>query len=250
MTTNQVVEIQDDYTHFSSKVEYIYENVLCDYEECSNADKDEYLTLKENYNTLLLNTCKGCRGPMMCHNCHFGPNYRYSATARELLLVTYREHTLIYECSAMCGCNPEQCHNRVVQFGPRKNLQVKFSMKYRSFGVFTNRPIPANAFICEYVGELLTQSIARRRVNANYKKKMMNYLVCLQETPIEPLNTGEAEPRPKYLTYLDPSRRGNVARYINHSCDPNCQTYSVRVDSPIPRIGKFLTSSLLYIYNY
>jgi histone-lysine N-methyltransferase SETMAR len=33
--------------------------------------------------------------------------------------------------------------------------------------------------------------------------------------------------------------KGNIGRYLNHSCDPNCEILSVRVDSIIPKIAIF-----------
>ncbi|XP_033232843.1 histone-lysine N-methyltransferase SETMAR isoform X5 [Drosophila pseudoobscura] len=43
----------------------------------------------------------------------------------------------------------------------------------------------------------------------------------------------------------DPSRRGNIGRYINHSCDPNCHITAVRIDCPIPKICVFAARSIL-----
>ena len=36
-------------------------------------------------------------------------------------------------------------------------------------------------------------------------------------------------PPPPPVQILDATRRGNLSRYINHSCDPNCETQKVCV---------------------
>lgn len=33
----------------------------------------------------------------------------------------------------------------------------------------------------------------------------------------------------RYVQILDATRKGNYSRYINHSCDPNCETQKVLV---------------------
>lgn len=46
-------------------------------------------------------------------------------------------------------------------------------------------------------------------------------------------------------TIVDPSRFGNIGRYINHSCNPNCELIPIRVDSLIPKIAIFAKKDIL-----
>lgn len=80
-------------------------------------------------------------------------------------------------------------------------------------GVFAKRNIPKNTFIIEYVGEILTKKKAELRADEifeasqNHKKSGGIYIFEL---------TSRHD--------VDGSVDYNTARYINHSCDPNCET--------------------------
>jgi len=75
------------------------------------------------------------------------------------------------------------------------------------FGGFALRWIPAGTRIVEYVGDRLTEA----EVNARY-------------------GDGEPEDGRTFLfhvgndDYIDASHHGNDSRFINHSCDPNCES--------------------------
>ncbi|XP_017855953.1 PREDICTED: probable histone-lysine N-methyltransferase set-23 isoform X3 [Drosophila arizonae] len=47
------------------------------------------------------------------------------------------------------------------------------------------------------------------------------------------------------LTLSYPSKRGNIGRYLNHSCQPNCKILPVRTNCPIPKIGIFAKRDIL-----
>jgi hypothetical protein len=76
-------------------------------------------------------------------------------------------------------------------------------------GVFARERIPAGTRVIEYTGELISEAEGERRY---------------------PTLAGEAElPEHTYLLTLDDARvidanvGGNAARFINHSCEPNCE---------------------------
>jgi SET domain-containing protein len=77
----------------------------------------------------------------------------------------------------------------------RFNLQVKRASA--GLGLFAAEPIPKGARVIEYAGNLLTEE--------EYQKCRSSYLFDIG---------------PKGA--LDGSPRWNRARYINHSCKPNC----------------------------
>lgn len=234
----------DDYEH-PENVEYILESVLM-----PSDGSLEFNLLAEEYNSVLLNQCR-CN-ENTCENketCTHGGQYELKPQEKELTVKKLERNTArhIIECNDLCGCSKNSCLNRLVQCGPKRNLDVFYSPKYRSHGLRTKVNIPSGAFICEYAGELLTANEAKRRLENNHTLGLMNYVLVLNEYTND---------KKQQVTIVDPSRRGNIGRYLNHSCDPNCYIAAVRIDCPIPKLGKFylwLCSSywnkLKYLYR-
>lgn len=232
------IEFCDDYEHIDETIEYIVENVL----QTTNTQSESYFELQDKFNAYIDSKC-GCTSNENCTNdvCIHGGNYviheNQSMNEWELILNENRKcRDIIYECSEFCACSAN-CYNRLVQFGPRKGLKIEdFSKLGKQRGLITLRPIPKGAFICEYSGEILCkeESIERQRANDSLEK--MNYIICLNEHPISSRNADACE---VIQTFIDPSRIGNIGRYLNHSCDPNCEIVSVRVDGVIPKLGKY-----------
>jgi SET domain-containing protein len=100
------------------------------------------------------------------------------------------------------------------------------------WGVYAAQPIDANARIVEYKGELVAQAEAWRREQRYLPR---------QRIWIFTINTRWAR---------DAAFGGNVARYVNHACRPNCYVEIsghhiwIRASRPI-RQGEELT----YDYN-
>ncbi|EEE58962.1 hypothetical protein OsJ_10648 [Oryza sativa Japonica Group] len=61
--------------------------------------------------------------------------------------------TMIYECNDSCACTIN-CSNRVVQRGSYLHFEV-FKTMDRGWGLRSWDPIPAGAFVCEYVGVVI-----------------------------------------------------------------------------------------------
>ena len=74
------------------------------------------------------------------------------------------------------------------------------------YGVFALRPIPAGTRLIEYKGALISSAQAEGR----YPEI---------DTPPHTFLFDASED-----TYIDAGVGGNSARWINHSCDPNCES--------------------------
>ncbi|XP_003573231.3 probable inactive histone-lysine N-methyltransferase SUVR2 isoform X2 [Brachypodium distachyon] len=133
----------------------------------------------------------------------------------------------IKECWSKCGCGM-QCGNRVVQCGITCNLQVFFTKEGKGWGLRTLDELPKGAFICEYVGEILTNTELHKRTVQNEKRSKHVHQVLLDA------NWGsEGVSRDEEALCLDPTFYGNVGRFVNHRCyDSNLVVIPVEVETP------------------
>ncbi len=134
----------------------------------------------------------------------------------------------VFECGERCRCDAASCGNRVVSRGVRVRLQV-FKSARRGWGVRALEALPRASFVCEYAGELLSVSEAKRRRAAAPRGD--NYMMVVNERL-----AGEAR---TWRTTIDPTYAGNVGRYLNHSCRPNLLHALVRLGSSVPRVAFF-----------
>lgn len=162
----------------------------------------------------------------------FGPTY---SSKHQLLSVPGDKCSYakpVFECNALCDCG-EDCANRLVQHGVSLMLQV-FQTEKSGWGLRAVEAISQGAFVCEYAGEVIGQQEARSRQLAQQPQDM-NYIIAVRE------HSGEGHLRE---TYVDPSTKGNVGRFINHSCQPNLIMVPVRVHSMVPRLALFATRDI------
>lgn len=99
--------------------------------------------------------------------------------------------------------------------------------------------IPQNEMVIEYVGDVVRQSVADHREKMYEKAGIgSSYLFRIDED-----------------TIVDATYRGSVARFINHSCDPNCYAQVIMVKSE-PKIviyslrEIFPGEEILYDYKF
>jgi uncharacterized protein len=76
----------------------------------------------------------------------------------------------------------------------------------QGFGVFATRRIPKGTRIIEYAGEIITSLEADRRYDDSITDHPHVLLFSIDEQ-----------------TVIDAGVGGNEARFINHSCQPNCE---------------------------
>ncbi|KAK4751982.1 hypothetical protein SAY87_020780 [Trapa incisa] len=142
------------------------------------------------------------------------------------------------ECvQGTCPCG-DLCSNQ--QFQRRNYAKLQwFRCGRKGYGLQLLKDVSKGDFIIEYVGEVLdipTYEERQRNYAANGHKHF--YFMTL--------NGGEV---------IDACSKGNLGRFINHSCDPNCQTEKWMVNGEIC-IGLFAIRDIkkgeevTFDYNY
>ncbi|KAK8994752.1 hypothetical protein V6N11_045825 [Hibiscus sabdariffa] len=133
----------------------------------------------------------------------------------------------IKECWRKCGCNM-QCGNRVVQRGITCKLQVFWTREGKGWGVKTLRDLPKGTFVCEYVGEILTNTELFVRNSKGSGDERHTYPVTLDADW-----GSEKILKDEEALCLDATFCGNVARFINHRCfDASLIDIPVEVETP------------------
>lgn len=145
----------------------------------------------------------------------------YDSEGKLLPEFNFFDPPMLFECNEMCSCNVKLCRNRVVQRGLKVRFQL-FRTVGKGWGVRTLTFIPKGTYVCEYVGEIISDCEADQREDDSYLFDLDN-------------RDGE--------TYcIDACRYGNIARFINHMCAPNLQPVRVFMghhDLHFPRIAFF-----------
>ncbi|XP_049593125.1 histone-lysine N-methyltransferase EHMT1 isoform X2 [Syngnathus scovelli] len=132
---------------------------------------------------------------------------------------------LIFECNHACSCW-RTCKNRVVQNGLRTRLEL-FRTTKKGWGVRALQDIPQGTFVCEYVGEIISEAEAEMRQNDAY-------LFSLDD-------------KPQDLYCIDARFYGNISRFLNHMCEPNlfaCRVFTTHQDLRFPHIAFFASENI------
>lgn len=122
--------------------------------------------------------------------------------------------SMIYECSSRCGCRGE-CWNSVVLKGRTVRLEI-FHTGNRGFGLRSPDPIRRGQFIDCYLGEVITKKTADVREDLAASTHEHSYLFGLDFL---------IDDDDMYV--VDGQKLGSPARFMNHSCNPNCRMLPV-----------------------
>ena len=93
----------------------------------------------------------------------------------------------------------------------KSHIAVKNS-KIHGRGVFVKKDIPKGAAVIEYIGERISWKQALRRHPHDPEQPNHTFYFSLEDGRVIDANVG-----------------GNAARWINHSCKPNCEADEIQV---------------------
>lgn len=120
---------------------------------------------------------------------------------------------LNFECNKMTCPAGEKCQNQ--KLSKREYADMKIvPTGNRGFGAVCEKDIPEETLIIEYVGDLINTTEFNKRMKAKIDKKEKEFYFLTVEGDL----------------YVDAEPAGNLARFINHSCEPNCTTRKITVD--------------------
>ncbi|KAI0105761.1 SET domain-containing protein [Nemania sp. FL0031] len=160
---------------------------------------------------------------------------------------TCQNRIMLYECdSTNCNVGESLCQNRAfARLQERTKAGGKFRVGVeviktsdRGYGIRANRCFQANQIIMEYTGEIITEEECDRRMNEKYQDNQCYYLMSFDQNMIIDATTG------------------SIARFVNHSCQPNCRMVKWIVSGQ-PRMALFAGDrdimtgeELTYDYNF
>ncbi|XP_045529735.1 uncharacterized protein LOC123717662 [Pieris brassicae] len=143
---------------------------------------------------------------------------------------------LLTECGPICRAG-ERCCNRAFEKRQYPRMEP-YRTPARGWGLRTLEDIRAGQFVIEYVGELIDEAEFQRRMKWKHQVRDENYYFLTLDKE----------------RMIDAGPKGNLARFMNHSCDPNCETQKWTVLGDV-RVGLFALydipakSELTFNYN-
>jgi SET domain-containing protein len=100
--------------------------------------------------------------------------------------------------------------------------------------LFADEDIDQGEYVCEYIGNIITKNEAEQKIHYNLINQKPNYILQLKEE----------YPNIIISTYIDSEKYGNLARFINHSCEPNLDFEIIRINSFIPHCAFFANKKI------
>ncbi|XP_064631567.1 histone-lysine N-methyltransferase NSD2-like [Lineus longissimus] len=144
---------------------------------------------------------------------------------------------LMYECHPTLCPAGEKCQNQCFQKRQYPEV-VPYKTPGRGWGLKCRFDIKKGEFVNEYVGELIDDEECARRIKKAHDDNFSSfYLLTLDSKRV-----------------IDAGPKGNLSRFMNHSCEPNCVTQKWNVNGDV-RVGLFATcdisagSELTFNYN-
>ncbi|KAI5813628.1 hypothetical protein BZA77DRAFT_320703 [Pyronema omphalodes] len=190
---------------------------------------------------------EGCDDPTECSCLREFPVKRFAYNKHGKVVVG--REVCIVECNEKCSCGP-QCINRVVQNGRKVPLEI-FRCEKTGWGLRCPERLKKGTFVELYLGEVIgpAETIARVALADELGESYLYDLdkfTFKEDNLQDEISVGMDIDHNDHYT-IDGRLCGSVARFINHSCDPNLDTYAVarnRRDYKVYDLAFFATKDI------
>ena len=139
----------------------------------------------------------------------------------------------------VCPCGAA-CSNRPFHLIASPKTRTVLT-EHRGWGLFLAEPVAAGRFVVEYAGEIIDEAATEARLWADKARGEDNFYL---------MEVGHGQ-------IIDARHKGNVSRFINSSCHPNCETQKWQdAATGETRVGIFairdiaVGEELTYDYNF
>ncbi|EDM09061.1 Wolf-Hirschhorn syndrome candidate 1-like 1 (predicted) [Rattus norvegicus] len=141
-----------------------------------------------------------------------------------------------YECHPQVCPAGDRCQNQCFTKRLYPDAEI-IKTERRGWGLRTKRSIKKGEFVNEYVGELIDEEECRLRIKRAHENSVTNfYMLTVTKDRI-----------------IDAGPKGNYSRFMNHSCNPNCETQKWTVNGDV-RVGLFalcdIPAGMELTFNY
>ena len=142
------------------------------------------------------------------------------------------------ECAPRSCPVGESCDNQRIQKHDWSPGLERFMTSERGWGIRTTETIKSGEFILEYIGEVVSEQVFKHRMAEQYQNDQHHYCLNLDSEMV-----------------IDGYRKANEGRFVNHSCEPNCEMQKWSVNG-FYRFGLFALRDILpneelsYDYNF
>lgn len=134
-----------------------------------------------------------------------------------------------------CNCGVK-CENQRFQRRRYADVSVIRTEK-KGYGLRANTDLNVNDFVFEYIGEVINEPAFRKRTY-EYDKEGIKHFYFMSLTKNE---------------FVDATKKGNLGRFCNHSCNPNCYVDKWVVGNKL-RMGIFAERNIKkgeeLVFNY
>lgn len=110
-------------------------------------------------------------------------------------------------CDDKCGAG-QTCVNRPFNVRGSPKVSAFYTTDQRGWGLRVEEPVQKGSFIISYIGEILDRKTLSTRLDKKNSNGHTEYYIM--------------ETNDDY--FIDAEHRGNLARFINSSCAPNCES--------------------------